>query len=184
MDDLEHQSDWELIQLCKHGDGDAWKELLGRHQGSVRLSIRQKLGDRAKDVGLVEDRIQDVFTALIDPKYRRLEHYDPDRGGFDTFLKALASQVIQEWRRHEATQIEGKFPLDDGEPCEAGNAGLVQAEFAEYVADLTPQEARCLREKLMRTQGPSSEIPIKPGNERWLRHRLKEKWKDHFDGRV
>jgi DNA-directed RNA polymerase specialized sigma24 family protein len=184
MDHTEQPSDWDLIGWCKKHDDGAWKELVERHERGVRLSIREKLGEKAKDIQLVEDMTQEVFVALIEGEYKRLGLYDPDRGCFDTFLKAMAAQIVQRWRCHEGTWTEHEFPLEGHEPSEpGGDAGLVQAEFAEYLEDLTPQENRCLREMMHETPGSSAEAPIMPGNERFLRHRLKEKWKDHFDKR-
>jgi DNA-directed RNA polymerase specialized sigma24 family protein len=182
MDNLENLSDWDLIEWCKKRDDDAWKELVKRHERSVSLSIQEKLGEKAKDIQLVEDLVQEVLVALIDEEYRRLVLYDAQRSGFDTYLKAIATQIVQQWRRGEGTQIERQVPLNGHEPLEpGGDAGLVQAEFAEYLEDLTPQENRCLREMMDETPGPSAEPPITPGNQRFLRHRLHEKWKDHFD---
>src|SRR5579859_5845164 len=99
MDNLDHWSECDLIERCKNRDDHAWRELVERHQRSVRLSIREKLGEKAKDMELVEDLTQNVFVALIEgEQYKRLGLYDLRRGCLDTFLRAIASQVVQRWR--------------------------------------------------------------------------------------
>jgi DNA-directed RNA polymerase specialized sigma24 family protein len=181
MDNMERPSDRDLIEACKKRDEHAWKELVERHERSVRLSIREKLGESAKDIELVADLAQEVLVALIEKGYRRLGLYDPERGCFATFLKALASEIIQRWRFRESTRTEREFPLIGHEPIEPGSdTGLVQAELAEFRESLTPQENRYLEENLMGERHPE-EPPLSAANARQLKHRLEQKADKHFD---
>jgi DNA-directed RNA polymerase specialized sigma24 family protein len=183
MENMERPSDWDLIEACKKRDGHAWKELVGRHERSVRLSIQEKLGENANDIQLVEDLAQEVLVALIEKGYKRLGLYDPERGCFDTYLKAMGSQIIQRWRCRESARTEHVFPLNEQEPIDpGGDAGLAQAELAEFRRSLTPQESRCLEENLMGApkQRPD-EPPLSDANVRQLKHRLEQKAVKHFD---
>jgi DNA-directed RNA polymerase specialized sigma24 family protein len=183
MDNLENLSDWDLIEWCKKRDDDAWKELVERHEHSVRLSLQEKLGEKAKDIQLVEDLTQEVFVALIKEQCKRLGLYDPERACFDTFLKAVATQIIRRWRGREGIRTEHEVPLEGHEPCEpGGDAGLVQAELAEFRESLTPQENRCLEENLMgEPKQHAEEPPLSGANARQLKHRLEQKADEHFD---
>jgi DNA-directed RNA polymerase specialized sigma24 family protein len=183
MENRERSSDWDLIEACKKRDDHAWKELVRRHGRSVRLSIQEKLGQNAKDIQLVEDLAQEVLVALIEKDYKRLGLYDPERGCFNTFLKAVTSQIIQRWRCRESARSEHEFPLNEHEPIDpGGDAALAQAELAEFRQSLTPQESRCLEENLMgEPKQCPEEPPLSAANLRQLKHRLEQKADKHFD---
>jgi hypothetical protein len=180
--DAQRKNDWDLLERCRKRNNDAWKELVDCHRQSLRLSIKSHMADEARDIQAVEDIEQQVWMALIEKDYKRLGLYDPERGCFDTFLKALALQVVQMRRRQNFRRKERECRLGDYEPRNpACNDGLVQAELAEFLQDLTRQESRCLRETLLRTVGEVSQPSISPGNVRYLIHRLQQKWRRHFD---
>jgi hypothetical protein len=46
---------------------------------------------------------------------------------------------------------------------------------------LTPQEDRCRHQKMLKDVPETTRPPLYLGNERWLKHRMKRKWGDHFD---
>jgi DNA-directed RNA polymerase specialized sigma24 family protein len=180
--DAQHQSDWDLLERCRKGEQQAWRELVDGHQRGLRLSIRSQGADEAKDIQTVEDIEQEVWLALIDKDYKRLGLYDPGRGCFDTFLKSVARQVIQLRRRRKYHRHKRESALGDHEPPDpTPNEGLVRAEFAEFQADLTKQEGRCLREGLLGIASQDATSRFSRANSRYLKHRIEKKWNQHFD---
>lgn len=109
MDDLEQHSDWDLIASCKQRDDHAWKELVKRHERSVRFSIREKLGDKAKDIPFVEDMTQEIFVALIEEEYKRLGLLRPGARLFRHVLESLGhtSNPAVAWPRRHADRARG-----------------------------------------------------------------------------
>lgn len=183
-ENAERPNERGLLERCLEGDQQAWKELVAHHERSLRLSIRRHLGDEAKDVQLVDDIGQEVWRGLFEKDQMRLRRYDPQQASFDTFLNSVAHQIIQERRRRQCRQKRKHREVGLGThepPDRTGNDGLAQAELAEYLAALTPQERRCLRENLLGMSGEVSGPPISPGNVRVLKHRLRKKGKEHLD---
>lgn len=181
--DIKDSIAWDLLKQCRVRDDQAWKELVKRYQSSIRLLVRWRLRHEAKDSHLVEDVCQDVLLALIDKGYRRMGHYTPGRGCFKTFLGLLVDEVIcQRHRRAQCRRRKREVSLKDYDPADPdGNEALRQAEYAEFLEDLSPQESRYLEEDVMGLPGQSAEPPLSAANKRFLRHRLKKKSEEHFD---
>jgi hypothetical protein len=110
-----------------------------------------------------------------------LRRYKRDRSRLNTYLRDVGKQAIELHYR-----VKGRRPqavaLDDHDPPDRRvDSGLVLAQFAEFEASLTPQENRLLHEKMLKDAPEKAQAPFSAGNKRWLKHRMKRKWGDHFD---
>jgi RNA polymerase sigma factor (sigma-70 family) len=175
--------DCSLIARFCQGDIDAWHQLYFRHQEKLLQSITYLLGRHGLKRQFAEDVAQDVWLALLDDAHHvRLKRYDPSRGSFHTYLTKLALRCIRQGYAAKRRRTQQDCPLGKGEPLDpAADDPLVNAELAEFLEDLTPQERRCLHEKLMNEPSPAAEPPISASNERVLKHRLQRKLRDHMD---
>ncbi|HLJ93411.1 MAG TPA: sigma-70 family RNA polymerase sigma factor [Gemmataceae bacterium] len=183
MDSPEVPSNWDLIESCKQRNSPAWTELLARHESRVRKSIRAQLCQKARDHHLVEDLTQNVFTALIQNDYKRLGLYDPQRGCFNTFLNAVVSHILRDWRRLKNNQTAQEGLAAGKEPIEnSGEAGLLQAELAEFYQSLPPQEKRCLEGMMGEAPEQGEKAPLSAANARQLKHRLTKRARKYFEG--
>jgi len=127
-----------LIDRCRQGDQDAWRELVERHARAV-FGICYRFVGR---VDVAEDLTQETFTRV----YMQMDRYRESEGAFGAWLSAVARNLaIDHWRRmrHEREQaIESlsleRFPARDGGPHRA----LERSEKARIVrrglSGLTP----------------------------------------------
>ncbi len=91
-------SDGELLQRCRRGDEDAWRELVARHTRKVFGVAYRFLGrvDEAEDV------TQDVFVKV----YLSLDRYQPQEGSFGAWLATVArNHVIDHYRRRREERL-------------------------------------------------------------------------------
>jgi RNA polymerase sigma factor (sigma-70 family) len=184
MKNIAHLSEGDLLELCKKHDERAWTELVERHQHCLRRTMRRLLRQRQLGTHSVEDLTQMVWVALLRKDSDGLRCYQQQRSGFHTYLQKVAKQVIESIRRLKCRRRAHEVPLEhhDQEDCSAED-GLVQAKFAEYQEGLSPQENRCLHEKLLRDAEEAAKPPMSVANEQVLKHRLRQKWGTYFDTR-
>lgn len=176
LDDL---YDRHLIDRMCAGDKEAGAILCARHQPKLGVFIEHRLRKRGVDPANADDIFQDVWVALLERDQDGLKRYNPLRGSLHNLLEKIAARLIK--KRYEA-KGGCTIPLPGAEVIDPrGNDGLVNAEVAEYLEDLTHQESRCLHEKLLNEPKPASEPPISANNERVLKHRLQEKLRHHID---
>jgi DNA-directed RNA polymerase specialized sigma24 family protein len=180
MEDLEELSDWQLIEGCLKSDNRAWQLLHDRHHQTLRNIIWSHLREDRFDSHLVEDIAQMVWLTLLRNDYDVLRRYQRERSRLKTYLRDVGKQATEvhyrvKGRRLQAISLGGHEPEDH-----CPDSGLVLAQFAEYQASLTPQENRLLHEKIVNDVPERTQAPFSAGNTRWLKHRMKRKWGDHF----
>lgn len=138
MDALDQLSDSDLIRRCLKQDNPAWRALVDRHHEGLRCTICSLLSEKRFDQHTVEDVAQIVWTALLAKEQDLLRRYEQARGGFNTYLRAVAKRVIGLLYRSTGCRGLQEVPLDGHDQADpAATSGLVQAQFAEY------QESNC-----------------------------------------
>lgn len=107
---LSHLDDESIAEHLSRGHEEALTVLYERHGGLVLRIARRILGDD----GEAEETVQDVFLEI----YRRISHFDAQRGSFTRWLVNIAKSRSIDRKRHlrssgiyELTQIdEGAIP--------------------------------------------------------------------------
>jgi DNA-directed RNA polymerase specialized sigma24 family protein len=180
-DRSDFREDRLLIRRCGGGDEDAWKALYDRHAARLLWAVRGQLRRRGLPSHLAEDFVQDVWFALARDKHKRLEHYDAIRAGFQCYLEAIAKQLVQQCCRGRHLRYRRELPLLARDPVDRrGLQAIEQAELAEFLDALSPQQGRFLRERLGEPD-PAHAPPLSAGNAWLLKHRLQLKWAKYFN---
>ncbi len=183
-DGSDNVADWILIHMYCEGDDEALRILHDGHRQSLLGFIKHLLREKGLRIDLAEDIFQDVWVALSKKKHKRLGDYNPERSSFNTHFGSLAREQIlhrchaEGYRNEHQVSLEGHEPLDPG-----ADEALTQAELAEYKESLTSQQRRCLDENLVGNPKQAAEPPISGDNERQLKHRMEQKWDEHFESR-
>src|SRR5207237_3707279 len=112
-----------------------------------------------------------------------LRRYQQERGCFNTYLRVVASRVIQQGARSQHDALDEAISLGAKEPIGGcGDQALAQAKLADFRDSLPAQQRRCLNEKLLGEPQENPEAPpLSDANVRQLKHRLEQKAEEFFD---
>jgi hypothetical protein len=172
-----------LIQECLAGDQEAWRLLHRLYHPQLLLKITELLGPGArKDRDTAEEIAGRVWLALVVRDSYRLRIYDPRRGSFNTYLRALVRQVIQqEYRRHGPRSRGGRHRPREVRLAGAGGRDAtilptpLAALLGEFEATLTPRERQFLREHLLGPSAGDACFRVSSAYRRKLRQRVTAK---------
>ena len=141
---LESASEAELARRCRHGDPDAWRELVRRFTPLVyRLSFRM-----LRDGAEAEDVSQEVFVRM----HRSFDGYDPTRPLAPwvarTTYHAALRRLQAAARRPALLEREGSLP-DEADPAatspeQEAEASQAAALLAQAVGELAAQDRALL----------------------------------------
>jgi RNA polymerase sigma-70 factor (ECF subfamily) len=130
-------SDTDLMDALRRGCNDALAVLFERHSSLVFRIARAIL----RDDGEAEETIQRVFLDM----FRAVNQFNPDCGGFRTWLLQYAYHRSSDRRRHlEANRFYSRDELNE--------LSLDESPYGtEHLACLPRQEAVCLVEQVLAT---------------------------------
>ncbi len=123
-------TDAELVEAARHGDAEAFGQLVERHQKAVFRAAYAALGSKVE----AEDAAQDAFLAA----YRKLGRFRGD-ASFKTWLLAIAWRHALDRRRSVARRLRLVFSPGDNEwrppECETPSQeqAMVRGELRERV---------------------------------------------------
>jgi RNA polymerase sigma-70 factor, ECF subfamily len=134
-------SDATLVkQLADDRSGEGLRTLYRRYGGELFGFAFNALGDR----GLAEEVVQDVFTSV----WRHAHDFDPERGGFRSWLYGVARNRIIDLRRRASARPE-LAPADSAPEPAAIDDSLEEAalrwQVAAALARLTPEHRDVIR---------------------------------------
>lgn len=115
-------SDSELVARLAQGHRTAFGELYDRYSRPA-YSLARRI---CVDPELAEDVVQEAFLVL----WRNPSRFDPDRGGFGTWLMTVVHHRAVDAVRKENTQRRRNVPLTD----EVSERNLSPAEGSDYEA--------------------------------------------------
>jgi len=96
----------QLVDRCRRGDQDAWRELVSQHASAVFGLCYRMVGR----VDQAEDLTQETFTRV----FQQLDRYQSGQGAFGAWLMAVSRNLaIDHWRRmrHERGNMLGDGSL-------------------------------------------------------------------------
>jgi RNA polymerase sigma-70 factor (ECF subfamily) len=103
---LKMSSDEELVAKLQAGHTDALAILFERHSAMVFRNARRVLRNEAE----AEDLVQQVFFDLL----RSAHKYDPEKGGFKTWLLMVAyCRTVNRWRQLQASHYYDSANIED-----------------------------------------------------------------------
>jgi RNA polymerase sigma factor CnrH len=135
--DLSQCDDKELASLAVVGQGQAFRELMRRHQGPVYRLIKSNVSDADEALDLVQESFVSAFASI--------SRYDTSRP-FRIWIARIALNKCRDWARRRAVRsffwsakpIEADDNLESDAPSPAreaaGRAELAEVERA--IADL------------------------------------------------
>lgn len=125
-------SDWELVQKCQKGDGDAFQELASRYYQKVYMVV----------LGMLHHR-EDAMEVAQDTFIRAYQKIQGFRGGssFYTWLYRIAVNLCIDFRRRQR-----RSPTELGEAADEEIGRLEHGSLKDPLADLENKE---LRERLL-----------------------------------
>ncbi len=97
IDNLNTQSDGNLVALARQGDRRAFDELFGRYQDSIRQMYLQKTGGNDPDSN---DMLQNTFIKV----YLNLERYNPEYT-FSQWIFTIARNTFIDYTRKKRESI-------------------------------------------------------------------------------
>lgn len=109
---MRDETDDELIEAFRHGDGSAFERLYRRHAAGIFTYLRMQAREEA------EDLLQETFSRAS----RALPRYRPD-GRFPAWLFSIARNLVRDGRRRPHREV----PLDD-EPELAAEGSLEERQ--------------------------------------------------------
>ena len=132
-----------LMARAAGGDQAAFAELYRLSASRVFGTIVRMLHDH----GEAEDLLQEVYTMA----WRRIDTFDPARGGAMTWLITLArNRTIDRLRQHRDAQLDDEqvLELPDENPTPAALAEATQERrrLERCLSQLDPQQCRAVRE--------------------------------------
>ncbi|NCO39803.1 MAG: RNA polymerase [Armatimonadetes bacterium CG_4_10_14_3_um_filter_66_18] len=136
-----HAADLRLVQRCLSGDGNAYRELVERHQAQVSAMMWRFSRDKEAH----EDLVQDVFVE----GYANLAKYRAE-APFAHWLAGIATRLgYQYWRRETRERALRSAPIENWEnvPDEAAD-------------DLDPMEAGQLLHRLLALLPPRDRLVL------------------------
>ncbi|KAB0685797.1 sigma-70 family RNA polymerase sigma factor [Burkholderia territorii] len=128
-----------LMARAAGGDQAAFAEL-------YRLSASRVFGTIVRMLH-AEDLLQEVYTTA----WRRIETFDPARGGAMTWLITLArNRTIDRLRQHRDAQLDDEqvleLPDEDPTPAALAEATQERQRLERCLSQLDPQQGRAVRE--------------------------------------
>jgi hypothetical protein len=165
----------DLLARCLDGDPTAWRLLLTRHDQGLRLRIRFLLSRKGfRDRELVDEITGEVWSSLVEQKYRRLRAYDPARAEFQAFLGAVAFGVVR--RYFQARDRQREVPLEQAPRNELRDSGRpIELLVDDLLPTLSRQEARLLQMMLRPDAEGILRKSFSPANFWKLSQRLRQK---------
>ncbi|AOI60028.1 sigma-70 family RNA polymerase sigma factor [Burkholderia diffusa] len=132
-----------LMARAAGGDQVAFAELYRLSASRVFGTIVRMLHDH----GEAEDLLQEVYTTA----WRRIETFDPARGGAMTWLITLArNRTIDRLRQHRDAQLDDEqvleLPDEDPTPAALAEATQERQRLEHCLSQLDPQQGRAVRE--------------------------------------
>ena len=126
-------TDGDLVEAARHGDDDAFGQLVERYQKTVFRAAYAALGSREE----AEDATQDAFLAA----YRKL-HMFRGEAAFKTWLLAIAWRHALDRRNRVARRVRMLFSSDEAgwtDPAHPGPSqeqALVRSDLRARVRDM------------------------------------------------
>ena len=106
-------SDWELVQRARHGDREAFRELVERYQRKIAALALGMLRNREDAL----DIVQETFTKA----YQSLDRFKGD-AAFYTWVYRIAYNLCVDHQRRIAKQPQ--LSLDSDEPGQAPGGAI------------------------------------------------------------
>ena len=125
-------TDAQLVAHAQEGVGQAFEELVKRHEGRV-FSLARRLVGNAEDA---RDLAQEVFIRA----YRALERVDPARG-FDSWLSRITVNACRTFlaKRKPPVQLAQADLLADGATEQEQEVNHATAALREALLELAPK---------------------------------------------
>lgn len=129
-----------LVAMAKNGDGDAFDQIVLRHQGTIALLMRRFSVRRE----VIEELTQTVFVKA----FLSLASYE-SRAPFLHWLKAIAQRVgydhwRQEYKRKGLVAFDEEKHSGLGRAAPASDTQAALDKLAALMATLTPDERQAL----------------------------------------
>lgn len=120
-------SDWELVQKCRKGDEEAFRELVARHYQKVFMVALGMLNHR-------EDAL-DITQETFFKAYRNFKSFKGD-STFYTWVYRIAVNLSIDWQRHQR-----RNPVETSEATEEATEGRLASGDDPY-SDFQNREIR------------------------------------------
>ncbi len=120
---------WDQQCIARHlaGESDAFAELYSAHAGQVKAYFLRS----GFDAGMADDCTQQTFLHV----FQSLHRFDASRGGFHTWVRAIASNVTRKrWRKRSFTEEVFDPELADAMLHDEGSAEAEQVAREEQAA--------------------------------------------------
>ncbi len=132
----------DLLERCRRGDENAWRELVTRHSRKV-FGLCYRFAGRVDEA---EDLTQEVFLRV----YQSLDRYRSNAGAFKTWLMTVArNHAIDHYRRRrEERQRRDDSAEGELELLPSGEEGPVMALERQERVQLVQRGLRALPEDL------------------------------------
>ena len=113
------------------GDDAAWRVLYERCFESLYAYVHYRTG---RQVSRTEDVVQECWLVAV----RRIRHFDPARGSFESWLRGIADNVLRNyrrrWKRQQSREQSRTKELESAESAQSGADTGQQLELAEQIA--------------------------------------------------
>jgi len=138
------EAHWDQQCIARHlaGESDAFADLYSAHAGQVKGYFLRS----GFDAGIADDCTQQTFLHV----YQSLDRFDASRGGFHTWLRAIASNVTRKrWRKRSFTEEVfdpelADMMLQDDESPEAGQVLREEIAALSECAENLPEDSENL----------------------------------------
>lgn len=98
------QTETLLIERVRHGDSDAWSDLIVRFEGRLLAFAETRLKDRS----VAEDIVQETFVGFL----RSLPNYD-GRRSLESYLFSICAHKLTDHLRREGRRPTLQMPASD-----------------------------------------------------------------------
>ena len=146
--DKETVADRGLRDRCVAGDEAAWRELRARHHAALLDHVRRRLRERGlTSKALADELVQNVWEALVLPDRRGLRAFDPSRGSWLDYLRAVADGELHGYLRSECrrrTRSAAARPEVRSTPGPENDAELGIRELLERLPPRLREQLLCL----------------------------------------
>jgi len=99
------QSDQLLVQRIRHGEPDAWQELIARYEGRLLAFVDSRLRNRASSEDVVQEALVGFLTSL--------PNYDLSRP-LESYLFSIAAHKLTDFLRREGRRPAIPLSSTDG----------------------------------------------------------------------
>jgi RNA polymerase sigma-70 factor (ECF subfamily) len=141
-----------LVDACLAGDEGAWDAFVETFAPLVTRVVHLRLCALGRELGAVEDIVQEVFLHLVESSCRRLRNFEPARGRLAAYVATIADRVTRDraasQRREQVRRTD--FARELGEAVSPGFVGRVEDRelsslLREAADSLPPRERLALR---------------------------------------